>query len=235
MRFPVSLFISVGLVAGCAQNVPLKPAPAAETTMISGEGRAAIEEVSGVRVAVIPRAWPGDARISNAVTPVKVLIQNNSAERILVRYSELKLVGPAGQAFVALPPHNIDASVAEPRLSPGYAPVTAPGFAGTGFGVAPLYSPMYPAWPSAAGGFYYDPFYYRNYGNYWRQVELPTPEMLQRALPEGSIDAGGKAEGYLYFQKVNEELPRVMFQMDVLKAERGGMLGAIEIPLVVTP
>jgi hypothetical protein len=234
MRLPVFLLVPALLAAGCTQSLSLKPAPAASTVPTPGPGVAAVDDVSGVRVAVVPRAWPGDIQISSAVTPVKVRIDNNSNDRVLVRYSEIVLTAPDGQTYAALPPYRIDASVYEPRLMPGYAPVTAPGIAGRGFAIAPLYAPLYPGLPTATGGFFYDPFYYSHFGDYWRNVELPTPAMLQRALPEGSISAGGSVEGFLYFQKVDADVPRVRFRMDLLNAARGGVMGTAEIPLIVS-
>lgn len=236
MRLPALLIFSVisYLFTGCAQNVPLKPAPAAETKKLPSGAIAAVEAVDGVRVAVIPRAWPGNVEISEAVTPVKVRIENNSRNRVLVRYSNIRLIGSRGKSYAALPPHSIEATVSEPRLAPGYGPVTMPGFAGTGFGVAPLYSPLYPGLPAAPGGFFYDPWYYNYYGDYWRTIALPTPAMVQRALPEGSLNAGGSVEGFLYFQKVGNDVSRVRFLMDVVSADKGGVIGTIEIPLVVT-
>jgi hypothetical protein len=99
--------------------------------------------------------------------------------------------------------------------------------------VAPLYGPLYPGLPTEAGGFFYDPFYYGRYGDYWRRVELPTPAMVRHALPESVISPGGSVDGYLYFEKVNTEVPRVRFRMDPLNSDRGA-IGTVEIPLVVS-
>lgn len=226
--------IAAGLLAGCAQHTSLKPSPAAESTVAPSGHVAAVESESGVRVSVIPRSWPGDIGISSAVTPVKVRIENHSNNRVMIRYSEIALVGPRGKVHAALPPHDIDASVYQPRLRPGFSPVTTPGVVGRGFGVAPLYGPLYPGLPTATGNFFYDPFYYSHFGDFWRSVELPTPAMVQQALPEGSIAPGGIVEGFLYFQRVNPDVPRVRFRMDIFNADRGTEIGSVEIPLVVT-
>lgn len=233
-RLPFLLLTAALLAAGCTQNVALRPAPAADTVPAPGTGVAAVDSAAGVRVAVVPRAWPGDIKISNAVTPMKVRIENNSGNRVLIRYSEIVLTGQNGKTYAALPPSRIDATVYEPRLVPGYAPVTSPGFTGTGFSLAPLYGPVYPGLPTATGNFFYDPFYYSHFGDYWRSVELPTPAMLQRALPEGVLSPGGKVEGFVYFQKVDPDTARVQFRMDLLNAARGGVMGVAEIPLVVS-
>jgi hypothetical protein len=234
MRKTALLFLTLGLVAGCAHDVELQPAPSANTTTVPGQGMAATDEVSGVRVTAIADSWPGTVEISKEVTPVRVRIENRSGSPVLIRYSDIKLASANGPSYAAIPPFAIDATVSEPRLAPGYAPVTAPGFAGAGFSVAPTYSPMYPGWPAMRGGFTYDPLYYQAYGDYWREIELPTPAMLERALPEGRIEAGGSVEGFLYFEKVNPEVNRVEFRMDLHNAERGREMGTLEIPFIVT-
>jgi hypothetical protein len=234
MRIPALLLSSVLLAAGCASDdIRLKPAPSANTVPAPGPAVAATDVVSDVRVTVIPRPWPGEVEIGDALTPLKVRIENDSDKRVLIRFSEIVLVGPDGKTFAALPPAKIDTTVYEPRLAPGYAPLGAPGFIGTGFGVSPLYSPLFPGLPTATGTFYNDPFYYQYYGDYWRSVELPTEAMLALALPEGVLEPDGNVEGYVYFQKVDDDVPRVLFRMDVLNAAKGGVIGEAEIPLIV--
>jgi hypothetical protein len=232
MRRPFSLLVVAGMLTACAETASLKPAPAART--VPGPGPATtVETVAGVSVQVTPKDWPGDLPISEKVTPLKVNVSNNGNSRILIRYSEIRLVVPGGRTYAALPPQRIDAMVSVPTMSPGYRPIARPGFRGTGFGVAPLYSPMYPGYPVAADPFPYDPTYYGHYGRAWETVELPTDAMLERALPEGSLEPGGSLEGYLYFEKVEPDVSRVRFRMDLLNAGQGKELGTVEIPFLV--
>jgi hypothetical protein len=234
MRKTALTLVTIGVLAGCAHDIDLQPAPTANTTTVPGQGMVAMDTMSGVKVIANAGSWPGTVEISEEVTPVRVRIENRSGNPILVRYSDIKLVSANGPVYAAIPPFAIDSTVAEPRLAPGYAPVTAPGFAGAGFGVAPIYSPLYPGWPAMRGTFAYDPLYYQAYGDYWRQIELPTPAMLQRALPEGRIEAGGSVEGFLYFEKVSPEAKHVELRMDIHNAERGRGMGTLEIPFIVT-
>lgn len=234
MRLPLLLLATAGLLAGCADRVSLMPAPSATTVPTSGEATAAVETVSGVRVKVISREWPGEANISEAVTPLKVEINNNSDKPVLIRYSEIRLVTPTGQAYAALPPFAIDENVSAPRLASGYYPITLPGFTATRFTVSPLYSPLYPGFPVAAGTFPHDPLYYGRYGNFWRSVELPTTAMTRLALPEGVLDPGGRMQGYLYFQQVDPDVAHLRFRMDLIQAGRGDEFGSIEIPFLVS-
>lgn len=57
--------------------------------------------------------------------------------------------------------------------------------------------------------------------------------MIQRALPEGVLGAGGRVEGYLYFEKISDDIPRVRFSMDLLNPDRGA-IGTVDIPLVTS-
>jgi hypothetical protein len=234
MRKTALFLFTVGLLAGCAHDVGLRPAPSANVAAVPGEEMGAVDTLAGVQVTAIPDSWPGAVEISEEVTPVKVRIVNRSDNPVLLRYSDIKLASNNGPVYAVIPPFAIDASVSEPRLAPGYAPVTAPYTAGAGFGVAPIYSPLYPGWPAMGGTFAYDPLYYQAYGDYWREIELPTPAMLQRALPEGRLESGGSAEGFLYFEKVSPDVERVEFRMDLHNAEGGREIGTLEIPFIVT-
>lgn len=232
---------AAGLLAGCADRVSLMPAPSATALPTQGEATGAVETVAGVRVAVISREWPGTAQISNAVTPLKVDIRNNSDQPVAIRYSEFRLTSLDGRTYSALPPVAIEATVPStrvapvaPRLAPGYSPITLPGFTATGFGVSPMYSPLYPGYPVATGPFAYDPLYYGNVGSYWRQVQLPTVAMARMALPEGVLQPGGQMQGYLYFQEIDPNIASLRFRMDVVSAGQGRELGTVEIPFLVS-
>ncbi len=98
------------------------------------------------------------------------------------------------------------------------------------------------AWPGRAEvltevtpyPFSFDSEYYGFYNDYWRNIELPTQEMLDRALPEGSLEDGGRVEGFVYFEKVDpDQVERVVFRFDLIDAQTGGIFGTLSIPFVV--
>lgn len=93
---------------------------------------------------------------------------------------------------------------------------------------------MYPALPPALSRFHYDPFYYSRFANYWRDVELPTAGMLRRALPDCTVSAGGVAERFVYFQKVDPKAPGIRFRMRVVNAADDRLMGSIEIPFAAS-
>jgi hypothetical protein len=86
------------------------------------------------------------------------------------------------------------------------------------------------AWPRP---WRYDPFYYDTYYPQW-QVNLPTSEMIELAIPEGVIEPGGSVSGFLYFQPISGDLDRVTFKADLMDGDDGQRLGALELPFDVT-
>jgi hypothetical protein len=102
-----------------------------------------------------------------------------------------------------------------------------------GFYVAPYGSTLYPTMPTYAGEFPYDPIYYNTYYPRYRHVELPTPDMLARSLPEGVLEPGGRMAGYLYFEPVPEDAEAVRFEVQLVDAKTGQPFGAIAIPFRV--
>ena len=218
---------------GCAPRADLQPAPAANE--VAGQEEAARSVVDDVRVVAQTASWPGDAPVKNEVTPVQVTIENGSGNPVRLRYNEFALVGPDGQRYSALPPFEVGGSVEEPVVVDGYDPIASPAFAYDGYSVAPYYGSVYTGLTPYAGTFGYDPYYYDAYDTYWADVdiELPTDEMLNRALPEGVLESGGSVEGFVYFEKVTEDVPRVTFRADLVNANTGDVFGEIRVPFTV--
>jgi hypothetical protein len=64
-----------------------------------------------------------------------------------------------------------------------------------------------------------------------RGLELPTSDMLQRALPEGVLAPGGRISGFVYFDHVLDVV-HVTFVAHLIEVG-GDELGMIGIPFVV--
>lgn len=236
MKLPICL-LAAGLLSACAADIAtLQPAPEARLVAAAGMGKAAFDEAAGVRVTAMPRSWPGRTPIERVVTPVRLRIDNNSGQAVLVRYDRIALSDASGRVYAALPPYSIDATVSVPRLVPGHPVLIDPGFAGHGFAVSPLYAPAFPRLPTVAGPYLFDPLYYDRHGGYWRNVTVPLPtrEMLRLALPEGSIAAGGSADGFVYFEEVGTDAQRVQMRVELVSAGSGNAIGTAAIPFVVT-
>jgi hypothetical protein len=216
--------IAVGLIAGatvigCATN--LTPAPTAQT--VTGLEDAAADQSSGVRIVAQAANWPGQVDISREMTPVRVIITNNSGVPLRVHPDQFALVSPTGRQFEALPLQRIQGEVEYFRTPTGRRPDV---------NYLDLYeSPetgrrFSPPGVSEGGKLASDRDYYYNY---WRDVPLPTPEMQSNALAEGVLESGNRMEGWLYFEKV-DNVDQVTLRSELVDDATGSRIGDIQIP-----
>jgi len=245
--------LGLGLLAGCAHDEPeLQPAAAAQE--LPGEDYAATASVEGVHVEVDGDAWSADPENLETVVPLEVRVENASGRPLRVRYREFALVGPQGSRLAALPPLTIDgvALVNTPAAGleledipdsaegeeavggSGLEPMPLegpldPDFEASGYYVSPTYGDFWRGLHPWAGPFAADPLYYDTYLAQW-PVNLPTEDMVRRALPEGVIVNGGEVAGFLYFQDVPPGMESVNFQFDLVDANTGQQFGSVRIP-----
>lgn len=66
-------------------------------------------------------------------------------------------------------------------------------------------------------------------------VPLPTEEMIQKAIAEGTIAAGQTTTGFLYFQKPPQKPQDISFRAILVDAQTGERFGRVEVPLLVKP
>jgi hypothetical protein len=81
---------------------------------------------------------------------------------------------------------------------------------------------------------FYDPFFYDDY--YYPiqvRVPLPTGDMVAMALPETVVEPGGRAEGFLYFERGWRDAAAVNFTARLVDAGSGAPVATIAIPFVV--
>jgi hypothetical protein len=206
------------MAAGCAQTPILVPAP---DSSLQVTGMTAVDKVKGVSVAASGDKWKGDVRVRDFVTPLEVTINNRHGSLLKISYSLFSLRDTSGNLYSALPPYSVKGTIRE-YASSYYCP---------GFYVAPYYSRFYPSMPAYEDPFYYDPFYYDYYYPCWRNINLPTPEMLDEALPEGVLRNGTEATGFLYFEKIGKA-DHYTFEMDLVDAKTGERFGTVSIPFI---
>lgn len=220
------------VIAACAEVPTLEPAAGANTSAIQKD--TAVATVAGVAVTAGAEEWPGpQAEIVTEVTPLHVSIENDSANPISVTYGNLALVAADGTRYTALPLYEIDGEVSRIVRVEKYPPVSDLAFYGTGFSLAPHYGSVYPQYPVYDGPFFYDWGYYRAYGTYYRDIQLPTETMQRLALPEGVLEHGGRVSGWVYFQKVDAEKRKVVLRYDVERARTGEEFAEMRIPFTV--
>jgi hypothetical protein len=222
----VALLVPLVLV-GCRTD--LVPAPSAVTSPVLDD--AAVDAVNGVRLVAQQDEWPGPFPIDEEITPIHVIVYNDAGAPMRIRYDAFALVASDGRRFSAIPPFDVGGGVYEGVTVPN------PYFAYEHFALAPHYSAVYDGVPLYDAAFPYDPYYYdAYYGAYdirLAEVKLPTREMLQRALPEGVLSRNGRLDGYLYFQRIPDDVRRVTFRADIVRADTGVAHGEIRIPFDV--
>ena len=212
------------LAASCAHTPVLVPAPDAQR--LPGQPAAAVASSEGVRVTVNSQRWKGQpADLDSIVTPLHVVVENGSQVPIRIRYQDFTLTNSQGLQSAAIPPFAIQ--------RPGSRVIAvAPAFAADRFLLLRPYGPFYPGLPLWDGPFDWDPGFYDQYYATW-EPSLPTPDMLNQALPEGVLRPSGRVAGFLYFHRVRKSDGRVTFAEDVIDANTRERIATLRIPLLV--
>ncbi len=222
------------VIAGCIPETQLQPRPDARS--LAGDPSAAVAEAQGVRLVADGASWKGHpSNLERRLTPVELRVENHSGRRLNIRYTFFDLLGESRFQYAALSPLRMDeANDARPSCVASYRP----GYwrLGVSWGYQSAWRPSAPWrrawWPSP----FYDPFYDPYYGPppYVRCEEpLPTQDMLDRALPEGTLENGGTISGFLYFQGVGERERQVVLQARLVDATTDEPFGQLTIPFQV--
>jgi hypothetical protein len=219
----LSMLCLVGAIgaAGCSRNyAKLTPAPTA--SIVSGPGGGAGTIVQGVRVIARSEAWEWEPRnLHSKVTPMLIELNNLGKHPVAIRYSSIALVDAQGHVFHAMPPYDINASVKQ-KVTMVYPY--------SGYAVAPYLTGYYPGMLRYNGAWAYDAGYYSPYYTAYVKVELPTMDMVQRALPEGVLSPDGTASGFVYFESFDRDAQILTLTLDLVDAETNCPLGQAKIP-----
>ncbi|MBU3948805.1 MAG: hypothetical protein KJ826_11365 [Proteobacteria bacterium] len=216
--FLVISFLVALLVSGCASAPFLAPAPSLQIT-----GDTAEKSIENVFVSVSGNAWAGDKQVKDYVTPLKLTIKNDYKSPIKISYSLFSLTDSTGKVLAVLPPFAIKDVVEEPVMSSRF---DCPGFY-----VAPYYASYYPFLYGYRNSFYYDPFYFDHYYTCWKEIAMPTKEMLDLAIPEGVLGNRSEISGFFYFEKIGDA-EQYTFEMKLVEAKTGKQFGIINVPFV---
>ncbi|RYZ37561.1 MAG: hypothetical protein EOO71_27475 [Myxococcaceae bacterium] len=226
------------LVAGCAAETKLRPTPEAGV-LENGKG-GAVTEQEGVRLVADGSAWKGyPSNLERRLTPVYVRLENQGQRALKLQYRGFSLIGQESRfRYNALAPLSLQKAASSNEVPNAQAPVIAPaGRWSVGVGVGSSYGygprrggygpPYYGPWGSP----FYDPYLY---ARPQCQEPLPTEDMLNNALPEGTLEPGGALEGFLYFQGVASREDAVTLQVKLVDAGTGEPFGALDIPFQVS-
>ncbi|MCD6680992.1 MAG: hypothetical protein LT102_10120 [Burkholderiaceae bacterium] len=217
------LFALAALLAlgGCADT--LNPAPMAAEVI--GPAKGAIERDHGIVMVARAGVWDGVPRnLEQRLTPMLITLKNEGRVPVRIDYSQMMLVTPKQMVLRALPPLQVDGTVTQ-ALTPLWRPI--------GFAYAPYWRPFVGGAPIWTGPFPHDPLYWNRYGPVLREVNLPTLDMLQRAMPEGVLQPGGQVTGFVYFPGVDDDIEQVRLRVDLAAADDGKRHARLMIPFAV--
>jgi hypothetical protein len=207
-------------LGGCSATL----APAPEAQRVPGPGAGAVAREAGIQVSAHVNAWRSwPPSLEGILTPILVTLRNDGTVPVRLRHDDFALVIAPGVRMIALGATQITGFAIEPAST-----VVGPA-GGLSAGVG-AYRDWGPGSPYALGGLFYDDFFPGYPLNL--HVPLPTPEMLTLALPEGALDPGATAEGFLYFDRVKRKAGRVSFEATIAMALSGERLGVVTIPFV---
>jgi hypothetical protein len=221
---PLAVCLAGACLIACVHAPRL--VPAADATVDPQHPSLALANSGDVQLVVQPGDWRGlPSNLPFYVTPIDVTIVNHSPRKVRVALKDFALQTSSGFQSMPLPPFSIQMQ--------GAAGVVRPEFLGSGFQVAPSYSPAYPGYPPWTGSFDVDPTYYGSFSGW--SPPLPSPDMLSKAMPEGVLNPGGKVRGYVYFQRLPDRPARFDLRTTLVDADTGVPFGATAVPLQVSP
>lgn len=174
----------------------------------------------GVDVTVSAGSWAGQPELDQEITAVRAAIVNRTGHPVRIRYADLALVGGDHETLTALPPFRLRGAIQN---------AFNPSISGSRFLVAKAYAAYFPGWAVDETA----PFDDAGYDRAFRQwhAQLPTPDMVNQALPEGLLRDGGRIEGYVFFARPLQPDPEATFVARLLDARSGRPIGKISIPL----
>lgn len=195
---PVALlFTSLSLASltlGSLACAPARLEPASPEQKVANKPNAAATELSnGVRLQVEAGSWMADERVKYEVTAMKVTVINRGTEAIQVEYGAFSLTSNAGKNFRPVDPGEIPIRGANRSIGlPADTIVTRTS-------------------DSAV--------------NAPNRDETEKDEIRRRlheqALKSGSIAAGERAVGYVFFERVPASVESITFHGSVQDAKTG--------------
>jgi len=188
-------------------------------------------EAAGVTVSVDADAWPLDEPLDPGVEPFRLEIRNRSGRSLQLRYDQVALVGASGDRYAVVPLHDVLLAGTESEYGEPLVKIDKPKFGQISFRIAPGYSEIFPNSETFPSHFDDDREYARFHERQFDPALEPTVQMFERLLPEGVIDDGGLASGFLYFADVDPWEPGLTLELRLVDAEDGLRFGTVTVPL----
>jgi hypothetical protein len=209
LRVAVRRVLGLAVLALASSGCASEPYPVTVSSVSPAFARTRSATAADVEVAVTPDAWHGWPRdLSRVVTPIHVSIANRGDAPLRVVRGNFALLVDGRRRLAAADPNDVRGVIYEP-------PPARIGSEPPGSGDWALQ----PGAPAAS----WDP-------RVREQFPLPTPEMLERALPEGVLEPGRTASGFLYFERA-AATPRVELTAILVDARSGEPRATVAVPL----
>ncbi|MGH7572349.1 MAG: hypothetical protein ACREMK_10970 [Gemmatimonadota bacterium] len=190
----------------------------------------AIVSAAGVTIEVDPEAWRGEPARFDKVLPVLVRIENDGDTPLRIRYEDFALVTESGERVPATSPYDIEGTesvLIEDRYN-AYDPYDF-GYRYRLVRIGPYGRLAYIRVP------------YRSFDDFsrFRRVELPTSDMVSRALAEEVVEPGDRVTGFVYFidddKRVDlDHAGRVEFRAELVNAETRQPIDTVAVPLLAS-
>ena len=227
MKHCAWMLVLVLVAVGCASTPSVKPQSDANK---KDRDRGTTVEVTeaDLTLRATAAAWRWNpADLDQFVTPILLEIENDSDRPVRVRLKDIRLVGDNGVYLAALPPYRVTGQTTRTVKSHAYGHDS--------FAVGYHIHPYYPRHPRSRHHYYHSYHYYQAYHPVYHtyRINLPTMDMLQRALPEGVLKPGGRVMGFVYFEPVTRRVARNTDSLDLLfqivDAENQADLGVLNV------
>lgn len=228
-RHAILAWLLIAFIPACSGYPTLAPATDAKVTT---DLDTAIATNNRIEVKVEFEDWSREPRVRQFVTPLKVSIRNTSTETIVLQYQHLFLQANGEKRYAALPPYAIDGEIT--KTAGAVAGYTSIGFLANEFHISPYHQLYYPDLAVHSGPLEYDRAYYDRYYPIWQKIELPTPAMARRAIPEGVIRPQGIVSGVVFFEPVDVSEDEIEFRFRLVRDTDGDAIGSISIPFKVS-
>lgn len=222
------LFVILMLgVWGCSPLVRLEPVSGLKQPGEDGKSFSVMS--SGVRMTVFPDAWTGYPQVKSLVTPLKILVQNNSGKSLRFRASDFTFRDSSGRSlYESLPLYSMRDGMGPPA-GQGYTVVPVPSFRHEGFLVAPFYASAYVGFAPYEGPFDYAEDASRSIGYQGSAMRAPY-EMYREGIPDGVLKDKGSLEGFIYFERIDPKRQKTLLLTVTLTDTGGNALASFEFP-----
>ena len=232
MRATLFTALAVGTAAslGCAGSPDPELTARPQTTVLTINDAPA-GRLAGVQVHVSPLTQRSRYQNEAEYHPARVEIRNASGRPLRVRYDAFALQSGGTAQSGPVPVLLIDRAGDN---MPGMGGLSGEAWDQREYEIAGDYAVIYPDMQAYEGAFEVtsvDAYRSRAGGE---PSGLRDRDLLASTIPEGVIRPGGRVEGTLWFEKLDQADSTLMFTMDLVDASTGEEFGTIEVPFDLT-